>query len=457
MKNLLFVFSLILSGQFVFAQAISSTIDHVTVFRQNAEITRKASVQLKKGKQEIIVSGLSTQVNPSSVQVKLSGSGVTLLSAKFLNNYLKNREESPEIVELYAEIENLKAEVDWINDQMSILNDLEEVLKKNQVLGGRDQGFTAAQVMELVSAQKSKLLEIKKEKRTLKNQAKVIKKKKIKIKKQLNELNAVQDRPTGNIVLMVQSERALTTNLSCSYVVSGAGWSPLYDLRSAGITQNVQLFYKGNIYQNTGQDWEDIAITISTGNPTVNNNRPILSPLYAGFKIENDYLKDRRIENKKSNMRLSEDKLEEVSVTMDAGYDYGATINTNQITIEYELPGRHTLKSDGKENLLALKTYDLSTDYVYHTVPKLDKGAFLLAKISDWGKYNLEAGEANIFFEGAYIGNTFINSDVTSDELLVSMGRDNSIVVTRKRAVDFTKKKFITFRLNWCFFVIFTN
>ncbi|MES2485584.1 MAG: DUF4139 domain-containing protein, partial [Bacteroidota bacterium] len=79
-----------------------------------------------------------------------------------------------------------------------------------------------------------------------------------------------------------------------------------------------------------------------------------------------------------------------------------------------------------------------------YTVPKLEKEAFLLAELSDYSKYNLLKGEANIIFDGMYIGKTFINPNQTTDTLNLSMGRDRKVSVTREKIVDKSGTKFLS-------------
>jgi uncharacterized protein (TIGR02231 family) len=118
-------------------------------------------------------------------------------------------------------------------------------------------------------------------------------------------------------------------------------------------------------------------------------------------------------------------------------------VTENQLNIDFEIPIKQSINSDGKENLVFLKSYELTTEYIYHSVPKLNNGAFLLAKISDWSQFNLVAGNANIFFEGGFVGTSYINPQVTSNELLISMGRDNSIVVERLPIKEYKSSKLI--------------
>jgi uncharacterized protein (TIGR02231 family) len=88
--------------------------------------------------------------------------------------------------------------------------------------------------------------------------------------------------------------------------------------------------------------------------------------------------------------------------------------------------------------------YDLPATYQYHSVPKLDQTAFLLAKVTDWGKLNLLPGQANIFFEGAYVGESTIDPSTVSDTLLLSMGRDERINVKRIKLTELCSTKWIS-------------
>lgn len=418
--------------------AVQSTIKQVKVYKQQAEITRSALPKVAAGTQTIVLTGISTSINPSSLQVEFNNPSSTLLSAKYEKNYLLPKVNNPKIEELHDQLEELDDEFSWIKDQQAILKGMEDILNKNKDLGGTEKGFTAAQVVELSNSYKIKFLEIRKELKTLVKQEKGIAEEKTQINNQLSEMNALLNKPSGNIVLQIDSRSATTLTIQCSYLVSNAGWSPLYDLRSDGIVNNVKLNHKANIHQNTGIDWEDVDMVVSTGNPAINNNRPILRPLYANlFQPVYAQAESRAKDAPMANLAYKS------SGDMADGYAYNTEITENQLSIEYRIMNKQSILSDRKENMVALTSYDLNTDYIYHTVPKLSNGAFLLAKISDWSKHNLVAGKANIFFDGAFVGNTQINPQVTSDTLLISMGRDNNITVERTPIQDYTKTKFI--------------
>ncbi|GEQ85845.1 membrane protein [Patiriisocius marinistellae] len=416
---------------------VASKIEAVKIFTNNAQVTRDASFITTLGKQEVVLTGISTTINPSSLQVLFDNTNTLLLSAKYENNYLNSKINNPEIEGLKTELETINDDLEWLSHQRTSLQGMLQILEKNQDLGSGTSSFTPQQVLELSNVYRTKFLQIKEEMRALDKKEKPLREKASKLKGQLAELNAKFNVPSGNIVLQIESKKAERINLDCKYIVNNVGWSPIYDLRSGGIIENVNLTYKASIYQNTGLDWDNVDLTISTGNPSQNNNRPILSPLYASIYEQQ--------------MRREYDAvMEEVEVSsMNMAYKQSAdgvnptSVSENQLTIDFKILTKQSIASDGKENLVGLQTFELDTEYVYHTVPKLDRSAYLLAKITDWSQYNLVAGKANIFFEGAFVGTSNINPKVTAKELLISMGVDNSIVVERTPIKEYTSSKFI--------------
>lgn len=115
----------------------------------------------------------------------------------------------------------------------------------------------------------------------------------------------------------------------------------------------------------------------------------------------------------------------------------------NQTSVEFSIDMPYSVKSDGKNHVVDLTTYEVPADYEYYCVPKLEKDAFLLGYITNWEQYKLLEGEANIFFEGSYIGKSILDVRFISDTLSVSLGRDKSVSVNREKIKDLTSWKFI--------------
>lgn len=446
----LFVILFLVSTQ-LFAQTVdlNSTITQATVYKNNAELVSEAGGKLPAGTSEILIKNVSTYINPQSLQVGLKSAGkVSLLSASYEVDYINQNELNPEQTKLKADLEQLNADLRWAKEQKQIYYDLESVLNENKKLGGANIGLNPQDLAALLELYKTKQYEYNTEYLKFEKIEKDLQLEVTKLNNQIREVNAKFNKPSGTIRLQVSALAPTFVDFRCAYIVSNAGWEPIYDLRSEGTDKPVDLVYKANIYQNTGYDWSRVNLVVSTGNPVQNNNRPILNPLYVNYynpNYRNNAYKTEAVQSE-MNMAYADIEMEEVLVAEDDyndGFVYNNEVSTSTFSTQYEVALPQSVPSDGKYHLVGLETYTLNSEYVYHAVPKLDKGAFLLAKVSDWGQYNLLPGQANIFFEGAYVGESLINPNVSSDTLLLSMGRDEGIKITRTEVKDFTSSKLI--------------
>jgi len=117
------------------------------------------------------------------------------------------------------------------------------------------------------------------------------------------------------------------------------------------------------------------------------------------------------------------------------------TIIENQTTVEFAVKTPYSIKSNGEKLTVDLTTYEIESIYEYYAVPKLDKDAFLIARIINWDQYNLLEGEANLYFEDAYVGRSILDAKSLSDTLDISLGRDKNIIIGREKVDDFSKKR----------------
>jgi uncharacterized protein (TIGR02231 family) len=204
--------------------------------------------------------------------------------------------------------------------------------------------------------------------------------------------------------------------------------------------------YKAQVLQNTGIDWKKVKLTLSSGNPNQNNQAPLLSAWF--LRYGDIYDRNYRSGDFKSNT-LQEVVVQGYSAKKDkisaAAYsNVGANIVENQLNVSFDIDIPYDILSNNKPHSVALKNIQLPATYKYYAVPRVEKEAFLLAEISDYSKYNLLPGEANIIFEGLYVGKTMINPNQTSDTLNLSMGRDKKISIKREKVVDKSGTRFLS-------------
>jgi TonB-dependent SusC/RagA subfamily outer membrane receptor len=132
-----------------------------------------------------------------------------------------------------------------------------------------------------------------------------------------------------------------------------------------------------------------------------------------------------------------------IIVTLKDGLEDYVSVTDNELNISFDIDIPYDVPSNGKEQTATLREFPLEALYKYYAVPKLDKDAYLLAEVSEWEKLNLLPGNANIIFEGTYVGKTFIDPNATADTLNLTLGRDKRVVIKREKLADFSSVKFL--------------
>lgn len=130
-------------------------------------------------------------------------------------------------------------------------------------------------------------------------------------------------------------------------------------------------------------------------------------------------------------------------VTLKDGLDDYISVADKELNIVFDIDLPYDVPTNGKAQTAILKEYEVPAFYKFYSAPKLDKDVFLLAEVPDWEKLNLLPGEANIIFEGTYIGKSFIDPSSTMDTLNLTMGRDKRVVVKKEKLVDYSSVKFL--------------
>lgn len=420
---------------------VNSKLTEVTVYRSQARLVQEADFSIAAGTTELIVQDISTAIDPASLQVFLKGKA-ELISATYGTDFLSRKEETAQIKRWQDSIELLEDKVDQLKAEKAVYEEEQVLLKSNQSLGNEKQPFTATDVESLANMFRRRELELKQKVLAIEKQLKQHTELKNKLQLQLNDVNARRNQPQGQLLLTLHANQPTTGSIKCAYTAGNSGWNAEYDLRSDGPGSPVTLVQKANVYQNTGLDWENIKLRICTGNPGQNNSRPVLNPLYVNY-VEYRVYKTTTAAPA-MNMAIY-DKKDKYTDNEGQSYEWAGNVastqNDNTVNVTYDLTLQQDVPADGKTHTITYDKQEMPATYVYHTVPKLDPAAFLLAKVTDWSRYNLLPGNASIFLEGAYVGKSYINPAITSDTLLLSFGRDERINVKRTLITDLSSKK----------------
>jgi uncharacterized protein (TIGR02231 family) len=417
----------------------NNTITKVTVFRSQAQITRLASIDANEGVHNVIFDKLSPYINMNSVEVK-ADQAITILSVSNRNQYL-NKEEKPESIKLMEDsLENLNASLaDFKADKETIVFQ-KELMLANKNVGSNQTGVKTDELEDLMALYHKKLNEFKTDwfrLTKLENKYNEIKQK---FEQQLAEYNNGQMQLTNEIVVSIKANRELqNAKIELSYLVSNVSWQPFYDIRIKDTKSPVNIMCKAKITQGTGEDWKNVMLKLTTANPAEGGNKPELQTNWLRFFVpqvlREVVIRDKPmlVAPKASNMQMADDAVSE---------SYGvASVSETAINTEFIVNAPYSIPSDNAPHSVDLNVLSLPADYIYQAVPKLDKDVFVTARVAANDVVNNLQGEANVYFDGTFTGNTYINS-TAEDTLTLSLGRDKRIQIERKKLKEFSSKSF---------------
>lgn len=424
---------------------VESEIRDITVFLARAQVTRTVKTRLEAGRTSLVIGGLASQLDPNSIQVAGKGNFL-ILGTSHRQNFLQDVNMPKSLRVLKDSLEYYRRQLVVEEGQREILNKEETMLVANQRIGGGNANLTVAELKSMADFFRSRLGDIvvsrmKQEASILKINAKMTR-----IQSQINTQSELFSRNSSEIVVNVDADNATAAELEVSYVVSRAGWQPVYDLRAVNTKSPVQLNYKANVFQSTGEEWKNVKLILSTANPNLGGLKPELTAQVLDFIQAMPYRNyDKRMKSAApvAMERAEDGPAAEVELADAASLaDLVGTVES-AVTTSFVIGIPYTVASSSKPTLVEIGKHDLQASYQYAVAPKLDPDAFLMARATGWEDFNLLPGEASVFFEGTFVGKTYLDPRSIKDTLSVSLGRDKRIVVKREKVKDLTSRKSI--------------
>ncbi|MEI7583291.1 mucoidy inhibitor MuiA family protein [Runella sp.] len=264
---------------------VESKIETVTVYENGAQVTRTAKTNIVAGKTALILRGVSPQLDKQSLQ---ANGDFTILSVVLQTSFLSDPKKAEERSRLEVQKENLDEKITLNKALITVCQHEEAMLTKNQEINGRTTVLKVTDLRESIDFHRNRLTELATKQLELNKTNRQLEQEIKKLNAQLTLLAPTQETTTSEIVVTVQSQTSQPqADLAVSYFVPNAGWTPTYDLRIKDVTHPLEMGYKATIYQYTGEDWNNIKLTLSTANPRKNNEAPELRTWYWG--VPNNY------------------------------------------------------------------------------------------------------------------------------------------------------------------------
>ena len=449
MKNLfsiqLFI-AINLCSSIIFASknemASISNIKNVIVFNKGVNVQRYGNVTLKKGDNTIYIQELSPYLANESIQFLMKSNKVIINSVSKEMNYLGIPNHLSNDVKLLNDsLLKTKENLRLANVAMEVYNQEKDLLNENKSVLKLSKEFIIDDLMDLTDFFRERMLDVEGKISNTNKEIAKINKTIQNIERQIKALNSKAKNQYSNVVIQVTSEVNKNIDYELSYNINNrAGWKPCYDIRVDKIHDSVNITYKAEMYQNTNEEWEDIKISLSTGNLNQSNNAPSFNPNYL---YANNYYKSRvssspsprydKYEGTAATANLDvgmamEDDIMEVS---SSSADF-TTVDFSGTQIQYDIGLPYSITSSNKSLFIEIQKINLFATYDYYSYPKMDKDVFLMCHLSSIAQQNFLSGEAQLFFEGKSVGKTYLDPLSTKKTIDLSLSRDLSIITQRK-------------------------
>lgn len=461
---------------------ITSVVQSAVIYLDGAELYQSKQVAVNAGRTQITFNGISPKVISKSIQVTASGN-VSILSVTDKLNFIDAIQSSPKTKTIQDSIKLLNDNMVRLSLDREVYETEKGMLAKNQSIGGQDKGVSILELKLAADFYRSRIKEVNAELYKIDKKSQEYNESLGKLNQQLFELNGEPKGPTAEITLLIASSVKQTISLDLKYLTSDAGWAPSYDIITEDVNKPITLKYRAKVYNNTDVDWKNIRIKLSTGDPMKNASKPQLEDWYLNFNTMDAYgnaagkakgkissLSEQNLLNSSKNnpayqQYYTGDK-EIESMNIRGGRSNNQVyvidgdrktflnksvqqkveleeIEISDLSAEFDIKTEYTIPSDAKPYIIDVTSYNLPAAYKYFSIPKVDKSAFMLARITGWEELELVSGPANVYLGGTYVGQSYINTKSTNDTLDLSVGRDNRIMVSRAQLKDFNTEKII--------------
>ncbi|MCL2502029.1 MAG: DUF4139 domain-containing protein [Bacteroidales bacterium] len=430
------------------AKTILPKLEEATVFFRGAELTHTAGATLVKGDNEILIEGLSPNVDVGSLKIKTTNS-VVVSAFEFSIDYLSASKAGASALKMIEDsIAVYQAALDKVNIDIKIntnmIVQLQEGIAKN--VSGSERGLGIDELIKALDYYKSKseVLEMNQvvfnqKKRRLEESIK-------KLQAQYNQESTKGNKTSGVLRLSLSAPSATHSALTITYYTPAASWVPYYDINIAATDKPVAIVSKSKVRQTTGLDWERVRLRLSTASPSSGKTAPLFSVWFlepiqfvarsGSMMMQNTYSYDlaapmmaRMIVEEQAEPPMSMDDFVSRSEQL-AGMVYA-------IDLPYTIPG------NGKEQNIELQKKEAIAEYKYYCAPKLDSETYLLAELLDWEKLDLLSGRANLTYDDTYVGETYIDAGTTQSRLNLTLGTDKRVSVKREKMQDFSSTRLL--------------
>jgi len=443
---------------------LETTVTAVTVYPDRARVTRTGHIHVEPGHYRLEIPELPLTLSPESVRVSGRGTARARLGGVDVRRAFYAETPAARVAELERRIEELGDKEKALADEeraleatLSFLHGLakqSESYAKGLAFGKSDVTESAALLdflTERTIAAQDRLRAITSEKRELDRE-------KQKLQRELSQIQSARSRQRYTVIVEVETFTAGDLDVELTYVVSNAGWTPLYDLRllesdtdRPAEETTVEVDYLAQVTQRSGEDWVGTQLTLSTARPALSATLPELDPWVVevfrpplpASAVTPSPKMARRMAARFDTQGAAPADFEELTTVAQpqpADMDVAqAVVSQEGAAVTFGVPQPVDVPSDGSPHKTSVATLSLTPELDYLTVPKLVTAAYRRATVTNDTDFVLLPGPASIFYSNEFVGTTELKHIAPNESFKVLLGADDRIKVERKlvsRQVD---------------------
>jgi uncharacterized protein (TIGR02231 family) len=442
---------------------LQTAVTAVAVYPDRARVTRSGTAALKSGSHKLELSELPLSLDAASVRASARGTARARLLGVDVRRDFYAETPAERVRELEKQIEALEDEMGGLDAQVELLQQertsLSELASQTKAFAhGLAYGKTTPEAqMAVFDSLRGRAEEVNAALLDLAVQRRDLERRLQKLQNELAQMQGSRRRERYTAVVEVEVTQAGDLTVELTYVVSNAGWRPLYDVRllEDGEESVLEVGYLAQVTQRSGEGWTDVALTLSTARPALTETLPELKPWYVGPLIEPPRLRAKMGMGSGAPAGLAPAPMMEDAMVLQAAVMEGeetkerdvevavAKVDTSGAAVTYQVPGAVTIPADGAPHKVTVASFELEPELDYVTAPKLVEAVYRRAQVTNDSPYTLLSGTANLFAGDEFIGATELELVAPQGEIELYLGPDDRIKVERelkRREVD---KKFI--------------
>jgi uncharacterized protein (TIGR02231 family) len=426
--------------------APTGKIASVVVYPDRASITRVVAVPVQIGVNEIAFRDLPPTVDERSITAEASGVvGSTLLGLDVASRELAE-DRRVRVSELSDQIEALSDEVrvhldrrDAADIELRFLQELQAAAASQVSAELLFADQTAAHADALASLLGTRIPDAQQRKRDAEIEARAAEARLGALQRELSTVQGAAQWARRDVSVQVQSPAEGTAWVRLTYVLPGASWSPAYDARARPDDARVNLVLNALVVQTTGEDWSEVALSLSTARPSTGVSPPSLEPFWLQSAPVYGYPEARPAEAgayEEYDQEISLDEAEREPPEPMAVAT--ATVTERAVATTFEVQGPVSVPGDGTRRKLRVLEMNLDVAYVHVAVPRVEEAAFLVAQAPWAAPWPLLPGEVSAFLDDAFVGTMTVPRVGTGGDVELAFGRDDAVRVESEARVDMT-------------------